>query len=130
MYFKGDIALSNGDYRIGVYYYDQSWKRIAPSDQSMIQFSLVDESGTSLGDKTDTQVLLYPNPTRDELFLQVPGQVLSVTVYAPDGRRVLYQPAGNASQERISVSNLQAGTYILRVERRDEVPLQLRFMKQ
>lgn len=130
MYFKGDIALSNGDYRIGVYYYDQSWKRIAPSDQSMIQFSLVDESGTSLGEKTDTQVLLYPNPTRDELFLQVPGQVLSVTVYAPDGRRVLYQPAGNGSQERISVSNLQAGTYILRVERRDELPLQLRFIKQ
>lgn len=63
-------------------------------------------------DKSEKIVLsIYPSPTSDYLNIQTEEQVLDVTIFNVQGRQVL-----KSSEERLDVSNLTSGIYLIEVK--------------
>lgn len=67
---------------------------------------------TGMGEQPgDGPPTLFPNPTRDQLHLQLRGRH-DVQVIAPDGRLVLHHATGDGP---VDVGALTPGTYVLRI---------------
>lgn len=126
--FSGDIQQPEGNYLIGVYYYDNGWKRIAPSDRSLIPFTLVDDSVTSVQLPGIVRAFIAPNPVADELVLFSDEPLQYITLIATDGRVVYRTKTGNELPVRIDVMKLPAGIYSLIGEGIQSV--RLRFIKK
>lgn len=57
------------------------------------------------------EVSLYPNPINDVLNIETKDEILSVNVFALQGQKVL-----SSKENRINVSELPAGIYLVRIE--------------
>lgn len=79
-----------------------------------------DLSGDPLGVKTphDMNVKLYPNPATSYVVIQLDGNA-EVVVYSILGQEVRRQEVTNAA--RISVEDLEAGLYLLKIEHKGQV---------
>ncbi len=62
-------------------------------------------------DTNNLEVGVYPNPVNDVLNIDTKEEVLSVEVYALQGQKVL-----SSKQNKINVSELPAGIYLVRIE--------------
>lgn len=62
------------------------------------------------------QVIIYPNPAKDRLYIDAPTQVKAL-IYGPDGR--LIKAVENAAE--LTISTLSAGMYYLHVTDQDGV---------
>lgn len=69
--------------------------------------------GSSIENETLGSVRLYPNPVIDLLYVFAPADVLKVSIYDLQGKR-LFDETTN-SGESIDLSNLQSGVYIVKV---------------
>nr|WP_319399143.1 DUF4465 domain-containing protein [uncultured Carboxylicivirga sp.] len=66
--------------------------------------------------KNNTEVKIYPNPTRDILNIKMAdNNVQRIEVYTIAGRKVMTQLSTSQSLEQINLSRLQQGTYIIRI---------------
>ncbi len=88
---------------------DGNW---APTDKSVFYYS--DETSTSAPEKQLAELMVYPNPASDHVFVKWDGfRQLSLEVYQVTGAKtmeVLVSPG-----QKISVSNLQRGIYIYKL---------------
>lgn len=63
------------------------------------------------------KVLLYPNPSYGSLTIEmVEPELISIEVFNASGQRVLVQKANMSYKEVLDLSELQSGTYRIRVE--------------
>lgn len=125
--FSGDLQQATGDYRIGLFYYDNGWKRIAPNDRSMILFTLVDDSVTSVLQTEHLSAFIAPNPVAGELILYSEEPVEQLTIVSSDGRVMYRGKTGGAMPARVQVSHLPPGIYSVLSEGTKTVSL--RFVK-
>ncbi len=66
--------------------------------------------------KNEMDVKIYPNPTRDILNIKMAdNNIQCVEVYTIAGRKVMTQLSTLQSLEQINLSQLQQGTYIIRI---------------
>ena len=100
----------------------------APNTCQMYFFPIFAETDSTLGDGTypDTNVCLYdvnvdrysnvyPNPASDIVTIQSSFKVKEIEVHNALGQVVL-RKQGSQNIETIDVSNLQSGTYIVRIK--------------
>ncbi|MEO1030425.1 MAG: FG-GAP-like repeat-containing protein [Bacteroidota bacterium] len=82
----------------------------------------------SVADETLTNVKLYPNPVNDVLIIQTPADLTEkiATVFDITGKRVYNQKLTN---NRLDVSSLQGGLYVLRIES-DGKSIRRKFIKK
>ena len=87
-----------------------------------------DEENLTGTGNTSSQLLVYPNPTRD--FFQVSAtdlveQAVTVRLYNLWGQEVLRQPVDYWPQEglQVNTTGLPSGTYLLHLEREGEAPI-------
>jgi len=59
----------------------------------------------------DDNVIIYPNPASDKLFIETEIEVSSISICNELGQIVITQDMNNTSE--IAVSNLQPGVYVL-----------------
>lgn len=69
--------------------------------------------GTGSTDKKKT--LLYPNPTKNILFVETEEEINRLELYDFSGRKIKSQPA-KGHQSEINLENLSAGAYLLKIE--------------
>jgi hypothetical protein len=99
-----------------------------PNTCQMYMFPIFAETDTTLGDGTypDTNVCLYdvnvdrysnvyPNPAKDIVTVQSSFKVREIEIHNSLGQVVL-RKEGSQNIETIDVSNLQSGTYIVRIK--------------
>lgn len=126
--FSGDLQQPTGDYRIGLFYYDNGWKQLLPYDRSLIFFTLVDDSVTSVPANERIKAFVAPNPVVDELVVFSEEPLQYVRIFSSDGRMVYQGTMIGEMPARIQVSHLTSGIYSLLSE--GIRPVQLRFIKQ
>jgi hypothetical protein len=88
---------------------DEDW---VATDRTVFYYS--DEISTSAPEKHLTELMVYPNPASDHVFVKWDGfRQLSLEVYQVTGAKtmeVLVSPG-----QKISISNLQRGIYIYKL---------------
>ncbi|MBO4654344.1 MAG: T9SS type A sorting domain-containing protein [Bacteroidales bacterium] len=83
-------------------------------------------SGSGIEDVTNT-IFIYPNPVVDEIFINhVEGA--RIAIFSVNGQEVKSIEIANAS-EKVSVAELSAGTYIVRISNHDKVTT-MKFVKE
>ncbi|HET8809324.1 MAG TPA: T9SS type A sorting domain-containing protein [Flavobacteriaceae bacterium] len=65
------------------------------------------------------EISVYPNPTHDNLFI-ANAENASIEIFNVLGKRIVVQ-SDIASNEQINVSNLQTGTYFIRITSENKV---------
>ena len=112
----------------GTYQYWSNGLAPIPNTCQMYFFPIFAETDSTLGDGTypDTNVCLYdvnvdrysnvyPNPASDIVTIQSSFKVKEIEVHNALGQ-VLLRKQGSQNIETIDVSNLQSGTYIVRIK--------------
>lgn len=79
---------------------------------------------TSVEGQDEEVVSVYPNPTRDELYID--SESVSVTLYSVDGRRVNMLKTANGTW---SIAELPRGLYILKIQDSERIK-QVKIIKQ
>ena len=121
--FSGKINLNPSTYSVDVCYYttSNSWKEIAPSDSATIIFALVDNLSALSQPIQPTNIELYPNPAQDKISLKSDKAIINVTIFDISGRQVLFIKPEKSTEIAVPIIELNAGTYILRIETEDEI---------
>ncbi|OJV37909.1 MAG: hypothetical protein BGO29_12480 [Bacteroidales bacterium 36-12] len=74
-----------------------------------------DQSGIKTLPQNGQKLILYPNPVGDYLFLKnIPSGSHPINIYSLDGT-VAYSGYSSSSEERIDLSALPAGFYVLKM---------------
>ena len=89
--------------------------------------------GTENDEIKSSNISLFPNPARNSLSIMLPDVSFgsaSVKVFSADGRTVMMQTAAvNSGHIRLDVSSLDAGTYLMLVNRKHD-QFMAKFVKQ
>jgi hypothetical protein len=112
-----DIAICNLD--AGTYYWS-----VQAIDQAMEGSVFSEEqsftiTSTGIGDNSNPtgDFLVYPNPARDHVFIQVEENYITGEVLISDlSGKVLFRGIITKSLMNINLDNLKSGTYLLRVK--------------
>ena len=92
---------------------------VTASNQHPFVVKFLHEKNLSLPGFEKQGFVLYPNPAREKLSLQTQS-VLSaearLVVYDLNGRKVHIQKADNGLSQKVDVSKLQPGVYLLGIE--------------
>ena len=121
-------VISNTSERLGVWALpkvDNVFVTPAPASQKIIV------NRTALNEVKDPSglVSVYPNPAIDQVVVESQGTNMEkVTLYDLKGRTV-YSESTTSNRIQVSVSNLQAGIYVLKVKTADGMAVK-RIMKQ
>lgn len=67
---------------------------------------------SGIGEMTANEVLIYPNPTKDELNIVSDQMVESFQLFSSDGR-LMQSGSVNAATHRIQLSGIECGLYVL-----------------
>ncbi|MEN9952217.1 MAG: hypothetical protein RLZZ520_485, partial [Bacteroidota bacterium] len=59
---------------------------------------------------------IYPNPSRDKLYIKTNQKITRVLILYPNGRTHSILPMQDAQGDYISISSLEIGTYFLRIQ--------------
>ncbi|MEQ9442224.1 MAG: T9SS type A sorting domain-containing protein [Cyclobacteriaceae bacterium] len=89
---------------------------------------------TSIEDKFDQAVRVYPNPVEEELTIALPkaitaSETTQVALYDLQGRELIRRPVRQYSNTTLDTQSLEPGVYLLRVQSREFV-LQKKVQKQ
>jgi len=77
----------------------------------------------------DAPIVLFPNPATDVIYLQNQTENFSATIFNLTGARIL-QTTLSASQQKINITTLSPGIYILRLSGKTGKHFYSRFVKQ
>jgi hypothetical protein len=97
-------------------YIDTIVNFIAP--RIAVQFDLVDFTGVNELSNLTSQLNVYPNPAKDELNLQLPVAMKSVSIIDMMGREILTNDA-RSMKVKLDVSSLKPGLYFVSVKSTD-----------
>ena len=76
----------------------------------------VNEKGTGIATIAGTEVKIYPNPTKDKVYIETSAKKLQVTVISLDGQKMYSRIIGDTNTE-INMNSYPSGLYILRLEK-------------
>ncbi|MEI8273348.1 MAG: T9SS type A sorting domain-containing protein, partial [Paludibacter sp.] len=62
-----------------------------------------------------------PNPAQDKISLKSDKAIINVTIFDVSGRQVLFIKPEKSTEIAVSIIELNAGTYILRIETEGEI---------
>lgn len=129
--FTTPIDLAPGKYMAAIYQYsDAGWKQMTPSSNSLVRFTLIENTETALELVNLQQVEIYPNPVQNELYIRSDEELTSVSVYGSDGRCVYFSDDVITSPHCISLHQLASGVYFLKAETRSGKGINQRFIKK
>lgn len=116
------LTLGDGTYVAVLYYYNGSdWIQFTPYENSFVYFTLSTPTGLDEVDGAVGDLAVWPNPAQEELHVRQAGEVIDVAVYDLSGRELLRLTPAPGEEVQVSVADLQAGTYLLRVRTAREV---------
>lgn len=97
---------------------DVSVHEFEPEFGRFVQYAFAIESPTSTGHQEYSRLRIYPNPTKDMILIDTEGEPGSgrLTIQTLDGR-IMGSHRISGMDERIDVSHLGPGAYILLLER-------------
>jgi len=71
--------------------------------------------GTGIADVSDAGISIYPNPVKDQLFVEL-KETSTVSLFDLGGRNVMEVSDLNAGVNALDVSTLNAGVYMIRID--------------
>ena len=81
--------------------------------ESVLDLLICEEATSIKNQSIDLNTSIYPNPTFDELYIKSDVEILEVEIISSFGQKVFNATYDNVA---LDVSNLQSGTYILKVQ--------------
>ncbi|MEX1132299.1 MAG: FG-GAP-like repeat-containing protein, partial [Flavobacteriales bacterium] len=117
------IGGSIADLGAGVYLV-----QVSDAQGCLFEENVVILGSTGVGEQQTNDLRIYPNPTRDVLYVGSSERFSTVEVFDAGGRSVLQQGLG-AGLASIDVSALAAGPYILELRSAEGEPQRVRFVK-
>lgn len=112
------FALPKGEH-IVAWYYEKNYYRIAGLDAVWIDNVKIPENSLFVGLEENAPILndinIYPNPTKDILYIEGVKQNDVITLCDVTGKLV-YQKKANSEKEMIDVSHISSGVYYLFVQ--------------
>jgi hypothetical protein len=130
--FGGAINLEPGEYKLALYYRNpvtDSWARVGPNENSQLNFTLVNDYTGVEKIEAKTDISIYPVPVKDLLHVRSGQRMTAVGIYNITGQLLLSHSFDNEQETQINVSDLKAGSYIIRIHTASGVDA-LRFVKQ
>ncbi len=119
---EGSIDLEPGNYRLVIFYYQDGWTRMQPTDSSLINFQL--EAPARIPEPACTEELqLSSNLVKSSLLLLNTGPGLRAEIMNLNGNSL-----GVFNTADIPVENLSSGLYLLKVFSGNKTTL-FRFIK-
>lgn len=84
-----------------------------PNNAEYLMFSIEDTSLLAVGENASkSKFSVFPNPVTDFIQVNSKGKIESVQIFDSNGRLV----ASPAASEKMNVSSLKTGAYILRLK--------------
>jgi hypothetical protein len=80
----------------------------------IVRIHSVPTSTTGIAEVVESDLELWPNPARGQLFVQAPSEVQALQVLDASGRIVLEQRVSSSSSVVLDVTDLRPGSYLLR----------------
>ncbi|WP_344927398.1 T9SS type A sorting domain-containing protein [Aquimarina addita] len=102
-------------------YSDTNWSAL----KDVIASYQVDCNSLSTNDFTLKDFMVYPNPIKDNVTVQLNEEPEEVSIYTLSGKKVL-----STSQKEITISNLQTGLYVIKVRTNNGNIMEKRIIKQ
>jgi hypothetical protein len=96
---------------------------IALSEISQLTFAAVGNGGTGISLTDVSELRLYPNPVRDELFVAGDTEIESIAVFNLSGSMLLRTKVQSATAT-LSLGFLPTGIYVIQVKRANAVNTQ------
>ena len=108
--FEGDAGAICEAYLF--YYKDSRWYQVGGDTP----FTLTGVSGIEdvKADDAD-EVVVYPNPADDVVYVQSPSAMGSINVFSLSGKQVIVANAGGAQSTSLQVDNLPSGVYVIKI---------------
>lgn len=78
----------------------------------------------SISDVTSNDILVYPNPSNGEFKIKLDSDNASIQIFNLSGVLVYSKKANNSHEMNVDISNLNSGSYILRVDSKDGSKIQ------
>jgi hypothetical protein len=82
---------------------------------SDIYSATVDVVYSSIDEISASAVLVYPNPTNEQINIEASTEISAYMVYDSQGRKLMEGSAGYTSQMRLDMTTLPAGFYLLEI---------------
>ena len=89
--------------------YDQNWTILESANFFMGSYVGLTEGSA------DVSIHIYPNPSEDEIFLQMEGMENATLQIVDISGRVVMEEAIHGEQQKFSVKDIQSGTYVCRI---------------
>ena len=83
------------------------------------QFDVMIDDCTGIGENTESNLAVYPNPAKDILYVSFNSSSTSslITIYDINGQLAFEREfQGNNAKEQLNVSNLKNGMYLIKVQ--------------
>jgi len=123
--FNNPIDLSAGNYKIGVYYYNNGWNRLG----STLNFTLLDDITSVNKSSISNELLIFPNPASDFISFSTSENIQEILIVDMFGKNVLCMGSSKQNQFTIQINHLSSGTYIIKVKTDSGVKVN-KFIKQ
>jgi len=114
--FSSNITVSAGSYYL-VVKYDKS-NSASGNDLDILSYNtIVDiDNATGFTDNTFTEIVLYPNPAKEQLFVKSDENIKNITIFDMLGRVISSNKVIANNIVSVDVSSLSNGMYLLRAE--------------
>lgn len=110
--------ITFNDVIMNIHFFDGSQFSINVSTLNNFQYAELLEVNKILDQFNETNILLYPNPTSDELNIKLRNKeqaTYSLVIYDSSGKLV-FQKESNKEIENISLNNFKSDNYILKIQ--------------
>jgi len=106
---QGNISVENG----GTLYFKVAPYFSGNTGTYLLDVQITRTSQASIDDIVlNDRISIYPNPTKDEIFIKTDLQIEKVEIYSILGNLLILE---NNFKDKISVLNLSVGNYVLKI---------------
>ena len=105
---EADLFVSDLEYTNGLAVYNDELYCALVSRNKVVKISLSDLSTAEI---SKNEMVIYPNPVKDFLNINIENNNLKIELYSMDGKLILTKE----NTKQVNVSSLSKGTYILKV---------------
>ena len=122
--------LIAGTYHININLYDENWQPICERIETVQVEANTQDRSTQL---LPTDFALYPNPAESETFIdlnKIKGESVQLALFNQFGQKVKQQIVEKvtAQKEKVDISTLQNGVYILQIKAEGKRPIAKKLM--